>query len=363
MKNSRFSLIIIALVFGLNVTVASAEECSPADTTEEIRAAGVRVETFLQKNTAGTQVQRRYLAYVPDRVVTSGKKVPVVIANHGSWNNAEMMRETTLAGFERLADRDGFVVVYGNAMPNPTDKPLVECNNVFQANRGWWREPLADSGKGSDNFIDDEEYFQMILNDLIKKGVPVNKGQVFLTGVSGGGSMSMYAAIVHGERYRAIATMAAPGLFSASKEEGGTQVPLSVFVIYSQGDPLYNQLLNWDGYSAYVKDTLKEWSDVLQVDTTTTKPFKLPNTIHEGKDYKGDNPAALVTRNSRVTVYDYERGAKGKRLLVYQIDHGGHAGGNATQWGEETINIVGFRNQDFNSAEVIWQFFKGEITH
>ena len=363
MKSHFFSLINTLFLFGLSVSTVSAEDCSPANTTEEIRAAGISVETFLQKNTAGKQVQRRYLAYIPDRVKKTNKKVPVVIANHGSWNNAEKMRETTLGGFENFADKDGFIVVYSNAMPNPTDKPLSECDDIYQANRGWWREPLGNSGKGSDNFIDDEEYFQMILSDLIKKGIPVNKKQVFLTGVSGGGSMSMYAAVLHGERYRAIAPIAAPGLFSANNEKDGKQVPLSVFVIYSQGDPLYNQLLKWDGYSAHVQNTLQEWADALQVDTTTTKPIKLANSIHEGKDYEGDNTAALATRNSSVTIFDHPRGTTGKRLLVYQIDHGGHAGGNATQWGAEIIKVAGFRNQDFNSAEVIWQFFKGELEH
>lgn len=357
-------IFISVLLYLQCFSMAFAEDCSPNHTLPSILAAGLTVETFNQLNNQNKSVTRRYLAYIPSSVIDAGVDVPVVIVNHGSWNNAEMMRETTTAGFEDLADKAGFIVVYSNGLPNPDDKILPQCDDAATANRGWWREPMADSGKGSDNYVDDEEYFQMLLTDMQNKGWPVDRKNIFLTGISGGGNMALYAAIEHGERYRAVATIAAPGLFSASHIQGQQQIPLSLLVIYSAKDSLYTQLLKWEGYSAHVEETISEWAGVLGVDTTAVKIIDLPNTYHEGETYQGDNAAALATRNSSVSVQQYPRGKTGKRLLVYKIDHGGHAGGNPIQWPMETVNspyALGFRNQDFTSSEVIWHFFEAEL--
>jgi polyhydroxybutyrate depolymerase len=50
---------------------------------------------------------RSYAFYAPANLVAGA---PLVLALHGSMGNAERMRRATGYGFERLADRHGFVV-------------------------------------------------------------------------------------------------------------------------------------------------------------------------------------------------------------------------------------------------------------
>lgn len=61
-------------------------------------------------------MQRRYLVYAPKNL--SQTPVPVVFVFPGYGTNAESAAVYyTQTRFETLADRDGFVVVYGNGLP------------------------------------------------------------------------------------------------------------------------------------------------------------------------------------------------------------------------------------------------------
>ncbi len=62
------------------------------------------------------QLQRRYLVYAPPNL--SSTPAPVVFVFPGSSANAEAAAfYYTHTRFEELADREGFIVVYGNGVP------------------------------------------------------------------------------------------------------------------------------------------------------------------------------------------------------------------------------------------------------
>src|SRR5438128_1373192 len=56
---------------------------------------------------------RTYSMYVPARGPSSNP--PLVMVLHGSDGNAQQVREATGYGFERLADKHGFAIVYPEA--------------------------------------------------------------------------------------------------------------------------------------------------------------------------------------------------------------------------------------------------------
>src|SRR5579884_1146998 len=74
-----------------------------------------------------TEVARRYVVYAPSALPPG--PLPVVMVFPGYSSSAESMAfYTTHTRFETLADRDGFIVVYGNGLPNPPsprEKPAV----------------------------------------------------------------------------------------------------------------------------------------------------------------------------------------------------------------------------------------------
>lgn len=104
---------------------------------------GVQVFTFDQETRSCGTVTRRYLAHVPESpdVATAAS---VVIGLPGQGANAESMREFQAKGmFDQLADRDGFVMVYGNGLPTPNNfagRTTIRarcCRRMACATRTW----------------------------------------------------------------------------------------------------------------------------------------------------------------------------------------------------------------------------------
>src|SRR4051812_10040988 len=92
------------------------------------------------------QVQRRYLVYAPASLPPG--PAPVVLVFPGYSASAEAAAfYYTQARFESLADRDGFIVVYGNGLPNPPDAR----EHAAMPKGGFLRGCLADhAGEGID---------------------------------------------------------------------------------------------------------------------------------------------------------------------------------------------------------------------
>ena len=109
------------------------------------------VTTFLQhlsdpatiQALGATDVQRRALIYAPARLVP--RPVPVVLVFPGYSTSSEAIAfYDTHTRFETLADRNGFVVVYGNGLPNPpTPREHASVPQVLRRTR--------DDGNGARN--------------------------------------------------------------------------------------------------------------------------------------------------------------------------------------------------------------------
>jgi hypothetical protein len=75
------------------------------------------------------------------------------------------MRVVTQTRFEALADRDGFVVVYGNAAPGAATVPE-------RPNGGGFRRAI-----GADTEVDDLSYLRLVIEDLVSQGVITGANQ------------------------------------------------------------------------------------------------------------------------------------------------------------------------------------------
>jgi polyhydroxybutyrate depolymerase len=160
---------------------------------------------------------RTFLRYVP-RGMRPG--APLVLVMHGSGEQADQIRVGTGYGFERLADKEGFAVVY----PNSISFDWNDCSRVGD---------FSVDGREAD----DVGY----LNALVERTVAdlnVDPRRVFATGVSAGGFMSLRLAIEAPERYRAVAAVSAsvpaPENFKCHPAGVGT----SVMIMNGTKDPL-----------------------------------------------------------------------------------------------------------------------------
>ena len=163
-------------------------------------------------------LKRTYTTYVPRGL---GKGAPLVLAMHGSGENAAQMRTATGYGFDRSADEHGFAVVY----PNGYEGYWNGCNIV---------------GDYSANTLDiDDVGFLGAVADKIATEIGLDRRRVFAAGVSRGASMALRLALEAPSRFRAVAAVSdnlpAPENFKCRPAGPGTP---SVMIMNGTEDPL-----------------------------------------------------------------------------------------------------------------------------
>lgn len=306
------------------------------------------LNTFQQETPHCGALMRRYLSYVPKRLGPSFRG-PVMILLHGSGANAEANRSfMTHERFDKLAARDGFVVVYGNSAPSAFSDP-----SPVLPNSGTWRQGSLDDGQ-----VDDVDYLVRVLDDLKARQVISGDNPVYLTGISNGGGMVLAAARRAPQRFRGIAAvMPYDGAKPAPVPDlKGTRLERILF-IYSEGDPGLPL-----GYTPVLASLPTLWATALGFPSEAlaqARTVPLSNTIAEGDSYAGTNAVLLGTRRSQATQVDIAAPGIPGKLRVLKLDHAGHFWPNPAQDAEEwVLNRWGFRNQDFDAADAVWDFFR-----
>lgn len=308
------------------------------------------LHTFQQATKSCGTLARRYLSYVPRRLKASSS-APVLMVLHGSGANAESSRILTLNRFEQLADRDGFIVIYGNAAPSAYSSPKPELLNT-----GTWRQSVLADGQ-----VDDIDYLERVLADLVERKVTRGNNPVLLTGISNGGGMVLEAA------RRMLQGVKGVAAWMPFEGEQPSPIPdLSaadlkrVLYAYSVGDPGLSE-----GYHAIHARQPAGWAAAMgfsQELIANPRTTSLANRIAEGSGYRGDHPVRLATRNSEVTQFDMVETAGDRQLRVLVLDHAGHLWPNPEQFSEDwVLDRFGFRNQDFDASDMVWEFLRGAL--
>jgi polyhydroxybutyrate depolymerase len=160
---------------------------------------------------------RSYAFYVPARLAPHP---PLVLALHSSLGNAEEMRQATAYGFERLADRYGFVVLYPEGYEGHWD----DCRK---------KGPYAAKRLG----IDDVGFMRALVARF-RSAYAVDPARVFAVGLSNGGHFSYRLALEAPDLVRAVAAVAAN--VPAPENMDCTPAPgaASVLIMNGTGDPI-----------------------------------------------------------------------------------------------------------------------------
>lgn len=305
------------------------------------------LHTFEQATPRCGAIERRYLSTVPASLGPRSD-APVVMALHGSGANAESFQSTMArGGLDVLAERDGFIVVYGNAAPGAYSEPDAP-------NSGSWRQAYFDDGQ-----VDDIAYLKAVLEDLEQRGVISGGNPLFLMGLSNGGGMVLDAARRWSERITGIAPFMpfdgfAPSPFPDLRDSALRRV----IVGYAPGDPGMAE-----GYAENVLAALPSaFASALGLPPSVIDaPIveALPDQIVEGAEYLGSAPAALATRDSRATRHDYGAAEDARRVRALVFADAGHfwphPAGDTEDW---VLERWGFRNQDVDASEHVWEFFR-----
>jgi len=269
---------------------------------------------------------RTYILHVPPGA-DSTKALPLVFALHGGGGAAVEMVNLTLGGFSTLADRDGFFVVYPDALDGKWND---------------FRDPEFSQS-------DDVGFFGEMI-DLMIEDYNIDSKRVYVTGISNGSQMTMSLARSITDRIAAVASVC----YAMSEKSAALPVadgPISVLVMTGTQDPL----IPWEG---------GEVAD-LGGERMLGPTLSLRDTISVLIAHNQCNPTPVATwapdadpqDGTRVRVEIYGEGSLGTEVILYGIVGGGHTwpGG----WHPATPGIGGKTCLDIDATEVIWDFFRG----
>ncbi len=280
-------------------------------------------------------IERTYSIYLPKGIQQS-HPVPLLFALHGGGGSAERWPEYTDYGFERLADRDHFILVYPNAVD------------------GHWND-----GRGVDKFtshrknIDDSGFLSHLM-DKLASSYPIDTRRIYVTGASNGGMMAHRLAAEHSDKIAAIAAVIASIPKNLQGKLHPTH-PLSVLMMNGTDDPL----VPWqggeitfgrqrNGFVTSTEQTVKFWATHNHC-STPAKTDQLP-------DVDPDD-------GTRVSRTRYSKCESGTEVVLYRISGGGHTWPGSKDKrgliGKMLIDsMVGKKSREIDACEVIWQFFK-----
>lgn len=295
---------------------------------------------------------RRYLVYAPARL--PDEPVPVVFVFPGATASAESAAlYYTHTRFETLADRDSFIVVYGNGLP----KSPLSSETPSVPKGGFLAGCFArHGGEGLD-----VTYVRKIVAQLDTE-LKVDHARIYATGLSMGGGMSFQLALEAPDLVAAIAPVAGvpfqpqgEWLKSCHPKPGHGQVSVAMlaatadpFISYAPGGSVIYPDARYPGMEA----TRDAWMSAMRVEgPPTIETF--PDTV-DGDSYK---PRTGLS-SSTIERQRFRPGPEGQELWYYRAEGMGHWWPNPVQMWGGLWERFGKTNQDIDFSDQAWEFFK-----
>jgi polyhydroxybutyrate depolymerase len=261
---------------------------------------------------------RNYWLVSPEGLGKSNP-VPLLLVLHGSAGSGEDMMTVTRRGFERLADKEKFIVVYPDALE-----------------RRW-----NDQG----GTVDDVAFLLAIVDKLVADGL-VDKNRVYVTGISNGGMMAQRLACEQAERIAGIATVAG-GLPEPLQATCKPARSLPVLVIHGTEDPI----VPWAGGAVA---GFEDFGKVLSA--RDTAGFWASNNRCGAGGVIVPEPDRDPRDGTRVKMEVFASCPAGAAVKLATVEGGGHTWPGGYQYLPE--RFIGRTSQDVDANSLIWNFFK-----
>jgi polyhydroxybutyrate depolymerase len=312
--NSRYSA-WVSLLTGISLVSFTA----PPGRNEE--------HSFIHNN-----LERTFHIHFPE-MYRKSVQLPLVIALHGKGGEGESMILVTRRGFDNLADREGFIVVY----PDGIEKGWNDGRMDEESNDRAHRENIDDVG------------FISALIDRMIKDYNIDPKRVYVTGISNGAIMSYRLACEISSKITAIAPVDGniPYLLS---DECAPSRPVSVLAINNVDDPL----VPFEGGEIWGHFHRVRLGKVLSVNESIG--FWVRRNKCSVIPFIDQEPDRDPTDGTRVLRKEFTKGMEGTEVILYKIDGGGHTWPGGLQY--LPAWLIGKTSRDIDASEVIWTFFK-----
>jgi polyhydroxybutyrate depolymerase len=269
-------------------------------------------------------LERAFRVYLPSG---HDDPLPILLVLHGGGGSAGNMEWLTQNAFERIADRDGVLVVYPEGI-----------GNSWNDGRQDLRAEAAQRG------IDDVGFLRALPAELAEN-YRVDLWLVYATGISNGGFMSFRLACDAADVFAAVAPVTA-NLSADVAPQCMPQRPISVAIVNGTEDPL----VPWGGGEVRVlrqrrgevlstMATLERWRELDDCGTVETGPVI---------DSVADDETTLRRHRARC--------ARSTEILLFEIVGGGHTWPGGVQYLPELI--VGRTSRELEASEAIWEFLR-----
>lgn len=264
---------------------------------------------------------------------TDSLKMPIVIALHGKGGNGKSMAILTRMGFDKLAEKEGFLVLYPDGIKLNWNDGRMDEESKDRAHR----ENIDDVG-----FISD-------LIDFMIKYYNTDPGRVYVTGISNGAIMAYRLACELSHKIAAIAPVDG-NIPVMLYPECNPSFPVSVLAINNVDDPL----VPFEGGDIHSSLHKVKLGKVLSVEKSVE--FWVTQNKCSGTPEVTKEPDRDPADGTRVTRTLYPAGINGTEVMLYAIDGGGHTWPGGIQY--KPAGIIGKTCRDIDACEVIWSFFK-----
>ncbi len=270
------------------------------------------------------EVRRKYYLYLP-KGRKSIQPVPLVIAFHSG--NGGGIRLSVQSGFNELADKEGFAVVY----PDSTDQ---------------WND-----GRAKASSMKDIKLTKALIKKLVKEN-NIDPKRIYATGILNGGIFTLRLACDMAEDFAGFAPLLAsmPEDYVDSCRPS-RRVPL--ILISATG----NRMVPWKGGSVPFGGGFTSGGNVIAVE----------DTVRFWQEHNGCSSATFTeilpdldkTDGTRVEVTRYKNCYKGSALTHVTVINGGSTWpGSREKPGRMRTTMIGLTSYDIDATAMIWDFFK-----
>jgi polyhydroxybutyrate depolymerase len=277
-------------------------------------------------------LKRTFKIYIPE-LYDKSARLPLVIALHGKGGKGRSMILLTRRGFNKLSEKDGFIVVY----PDGIEKNWNDGRMDEESNDRAHRENIDDVG------------FISVLIDYMITVYNIDPRRVYVTGISNGAIMSYRLACELSEKITAIAPVDG-NIPLMLYHDCSPAVPVSVLTINNVNDPL----VPYNGGEIYGHFHRVKLGEVLSVDESVG--FWVNRNKCSVTPVVVDEPDRDPKDGTRVTSKQYLNGNDGTEVILYSVDGGGHTWPGGIQYLPKWV--IGKTSRDINANEIIWSFFK-----
>jgi polyhydroxybutyrate depolymerase len=253
--------------------------------------------------------------------------VPLVFSFHGGGGDAEQAEKFTR--FDPVSDREGFIVVYPDAL-----------------NKNWNDGRNAQNIQSQREKVDDIGFVTALLARLTRD-YNIDPRRVYATGPSNGGILSNRIGAELSDRFAAIAPVIG-GMARPIAEKFRPTDPISVLMINGTEDPLVPYgggqvtfLGRPRGEIIATSETIKKW---VVHNRCNREPVvtDVPN-----KDTEDKTTSVAAT---------YRDGRDDTEVILITIEGGGHTWPGGSQY--LPVAMIGRVGRDFDGTALIWSFFK-----